>query len=127
MTKKSFYIIVSIICIIISLNIFVRESIILNVTPNNNTIIKSLINDPVIDNINDITKFELGEGWHAGQLSIYYSNGTMKDIHLYGTNLYELEKYSYENGYSLDELGKIFFIISIISFIIFFILKVRTK
>lgn len=127
MSKKLFYLIVSITCMIISLNIFVKELIILDVTPENKAIIKNLINDPIIDNIDDITKFELGEGWHSGQLTVHYSNSNVNDIHLYGTNLCDLEQYIYENGYSLDEIGKICFVFSIISFIIFFLLKLRTK
>ena len=83
----------------------------------------------MINNIDQITKIELGQGWHSSELFIHYSLGKVEKINLTEGNFdyLNLERYVRENGYSLDNFAKILFFISIFSFAIFIILKISIK
>ena len=101
----------------------------MNINSNNKEDFKKAIQNDKINNIDQITKIELGQGWHSSELFIHYSLGKVEKINLTEGNFdyLNLERYVRENGYSLDTFAKILFFISIFSFAIFIILKISIK
>lgn len=69
------FILISILCIIVAFNLFIKEQIVLNVNSNNKEDFKKAIQNDKINNIDQITKIELGQGWHSSELFIHYSLG----------------------------------------------------
>lgn len=47
----------------------------MNVNSNNKEDFKKAIQNDKINNIDQITKIELGQGWHSSELFIHYSLG----------------------------------------------------
>lgn len=132
MTKKYLcliLILLSIFSMIISLYLFTKEQIVLNINSDNREHFRNVIQNDKIDNIDSITKVKLGQGWHSSELFIHYSLGKVEKINLTEGNLdyLNLEQYVRENGYDLDNSAKISFLISLLSFILFIILIIINK
>lgn len=109
-----FLIIVSILGIIYSFTIITQEQKYLDVTDENREIIYNALNGKV-KNINLIKKVAVGQGWHTGELYIYYKHGTSENIPIYeGAKMGNIDGYIRQNGYSLDNVALIIGFISII-------------
>ncbi len=117
-------IITAILGIIFAIYIFNKEGYIININSKNKEFVSNSLNGE-IENVNDITKIILGQGWHSGELTVYHS--LKKTEILYITegkfNLEELEKYIKENGYNLDNIG--FASIGVSSLILIYLLIYR--
>lgn len=96
----------------------------INVNSENKEIVKESLNGQ-IDNIEDITKIQLGNGWHQGRLKIYHSFAKTEELYITEGmfKLGNLEKYISENGYKLS--NKAFIILGISSFILIYLLSYR--
>lgn len=122
-------ILLSIFSMIISLNLLMKEQIILNINSDNREYFINAIKNDKINNIDSITKVKLDQGWLSSDLFIYYSLGKTEKINLTEGKLeyLNLEKYVMENGYDLDNSARILFLISLLSFILFIILIIINK
>lgn len=124
--KKINYIliIVAILGIIFAFSLFTKEGVAINVNSKNKDLVYQSLNGE-IENVDDVTKIILGQGWHSGELTVYHS--WRKTETLYITegmfNLGELEKYIRENGYNLDNIG--FVSIGVSSLILIYLLIYR--
>lgn len=118
------FILVSIISFIISLNMFSKERIVFNVNYENRSFFKESVKNDDISDIDSITKVELGQGWHSGELYIHHSFGKTEKIIITEGNFKftNLQRYVKEYGHNLDNYAKILFIISIVSLIISIVL-----
>lgn len=130
MKKNYFYLIfiaISIISMIISLNMFNKEQIILNINSKNKSSFKDAIKNDEINDIDSINKVALGQGWHSGELYIYRTFKKVEKVIVTEGNFKftNLQRYVTEHGYSLDNYGILFFIISIISIIICIVFKTQ--
>ncbi len=106
--KKLNYIliIIAIIGIVFSFLCFTKEGYIISVNSDNKDLVsKSLYGE--IENVDDITKVILGQGFHSGQLTIYHSSGKEETTNVSEgmTKLGVLEQYIRDNGYKLDNIG----------------------
>ena len=110
MMKKLNYIliIICIIGVIFSFSLFIKEGIAINVNSKNRDLVSKTL-DGEIENTDDVTKIILGQGWHSGELTIYHSWGKKDTLYITEGmfNLGELEKYIRENGYNLDNIGRV--------------------
>lgn len=132
MKKKYLCIILTLLSIfsmIISLNLFTKEQIVLKINSDNREHFRDFIQNDKVDNIDSITKVKLGQGWHSSELFIHYSFGKVEKINLTegNFNYLNLEQYVRENGYDLDNSARILFLISILSFILVIILIIISK
>ena len=88
-------VIISIIGIIFAFFLFIKEGYVININPKNKELVSTSLNEE-IENVNNVTKIILGQGWHAGELTegkketLYITEGMF--------NLGELEKYVKEYG-----------------------------
>ena len=115
---------IAIINLFIGISLIFKESIRLKVTSNNETDVTRILKQE-IDNVEDINKIELGMGFHSGQLNIYYGNGRKSTLYI-SEGMFSnesIETYIRENGKELDDVAKIYFLISLI----FVILSIITK
>ena len=74
MIKKHFCLVLfllSVFSMIISLNMFDKEQIVLNINSKNKSSFKEAIKDDEINDIDAINNVKLGQGWHSGELYIY--------------------------------------------------------
>lgn len=129
MIKKHFCLVLfllSVFSMIISLNMFNKEQIVLNINSKNKSSFKEAIKDDEINDIDAINKVKLGQGWHSGELYIYRTFQKAEKIIVTEGNFRftNLQKYVIEHGYSLDKYGMLFFIISIISMVFCIVLKI---
>lgn len=129
MIKKHFCLVLfllSVFSMIISLNMFDKEQIVLNINSKNKSSFKKAIKDDEINDIDAINKVKLGQGWHSGELYIYRTFQKAEKIIVTEGNFRftNLQKYVIEHGYSLDKYGMLFFIISIISMVFCIVLKI---
>ncbi len=117
-------IIVAILGIVFALSIFNKEGIAINVNSKNRDLVYQSLNGR-IENTDNITKIILGQGWHSGELTIYYSFGKKETLYITEGmfKLGELEKYIMENGYNLDNIG--FISIGVSSIILIYLLIYR--
>ncbi|MFR0823420.1 MAG: hypothetical protein ACLU84_00010 [Clostridia bacterium] len=117
-------IIVAILGIVSSISFFSKEGYAINVNSNNKEIVSKSL-DGEIENIDNVSKVILGQGWHSGELIIYHSFGKAETLYVTEGkfNLGELEQYIRENGYSLDNIG--FILIGISSLILVYLLIYR--
>ena len=106
---------------------FNQEQIVFNVNQTNKNAFMKAIEADTIDNKDSITKVTYGLGFHSGELYIYHSNGEMQHHYsLEGNfNYCNLLQYVKEHGYQLDNIGEMFLVISIVTFIIFLILLLK--
>ena len=124
--KKINYIliIVAILGIVLAFSIFNKEGVAINVSLKNKDLVYQSLNEE-IENVDNVTKIILGNGWHSGELTIYHSFGKTETIYITEgkLNLGELEKYIRENGYNLDNIG--FISIGVSSIILIYLLIYR--
>lgn len=106
--KKINYIliIVAILEIVFAFSLFNKEGVAINVSSKNKDLVYQSLNGE-IENVDNVTKIILGNGWHSGELTIYHSYGKKDTLYITEGmfNLGELEEYIRENGYSLDNIG----------------------
>lgn len=106
--KKINYIliIIAILEIVFAFSLFNKEGVAINVSSKNKDLVYQSLNGE-IENVDNVTKIILGNGWHSGKLTIYHSFGKTETIYITEGkfNLGELEKYIRENGYNLDNIG----------------------
>lgn len=124
--KKFNYIVViiAILNIVIALFCFNKEGYIINVNSSNKEIVKNALNGK-INNVDNINKIILGQGWNSGELTIYHSSGKTETLNI-SEGMYKLgtlETYIRENGTNLDKIG--FVLIGISSLIIMYLLIYR--
>ena len=112
---------------IISLNMFDKEQIVLNINSKNKSSFKKAIKDDEINDIDAINKVKLGQGWHSGELYIYRTFQKAEKIIVTEGNFRftNLQKYVIEHGYSLDKYGILFLLNYRI--IIYYIWKTSTS
>ncbi len=124
--KKINYIliIVAILGIVLAFSIFNKEGVAINVSSKNKDLVYQSLNEE-IENVDNVTKIILGNGWHSGELTIYHSFGKTETIYITEgkLNLGELEKYIRENGYNLDNIG--FALIGVSGLILIYLLIYR--
>ena len=124
--KKINYIliIVAILGIVLAFSIFNKEGVAINVSLKNKDLVYQSLNEE-IENVDNVTKIILGNGWHSGELTIYHSFGKTETIYITEgkLNLGELEKYIRENGYNLDNIG--FALIGVSGLILIYLLIYR--
>lgn len=92
-------VIISIIGIIFAFFLFIKEGYVININSKNKELVSTSLNEE-IENVNNVTKIILGQGWHAGELTIYHSWGKKETLYITEGmfNLGELEKYVKEYG-----------------------------
>lgn len=118
---------IAIINVFIGISLIFKESISLKVTSDNEAEVIRILKQE-IDNVVDINKIELGMGFHSGQLNVYYSNGRKSTLYI-SEGMFSnesIETYIRENGKELDDVAKIYFLISFI-FVILSIITKNTK
>lgn len=116
---------------IISVQLILKEQIIIKVNNKNKEIINSTL-EKKVENTETIKFIGLGQGWSSGELEIYYSISNSEKIIISESMDYaELERYIKENGYRLDSIalvgGGSIFIITIASIIVFIVVKTKNK
>lgn len=116
--------IISIIGIILAFSLFFKEGYAININSKNRDLVSNALNGK-IEKIDDVIIIILGQGWHSGELSIYYSFGKMDTLHITGgmLNTGDLENYIRDNGQSLDDIALIS--IGVSSIIILYLLIYR--
>lgn len=123
--KHKLFLIISILCMFISINFFSAEKYILNINFFNREEFLNTIKNNELKNPKFITRVELGDGWHSGELTIFYFffpvERTCITEEMFPKSTFP--SYVAEHGIYTDKFGKVFFILSIISFICSFILK----
>ena len=115
---------IAIINVFIGISLIFKESIRLKVTSSNEADVTRILKQE-IDNVEDINRIELGMGFHSGQLNIYYSNGRKSTLYI-SEGMFRnesIETYIRENGKELDDVAKIYFLISLIFVILSIIAK----
>lgn len=119
------FLFVGILNIIIAFNLFFEEQTILNINYTNREDFKKAMNTDKINNIDvdSIRKVKLGNGWHSGELTIYYNGGILDGRFGSGMAYYNLEQYVRNNGYSVSSKSIIPIYISLFCFIVFAILR----
>lgn len=120
--------IISAILLCIAMLDFSKELTILKVTEKNREYITNSLNKN-IPNSSNITKIELGNGFHSGQLIICYKNGSRYSGYI-TEGMFKnqnIEQYIRANGYSLDNVAIILIAISAILLIISIFLKHSIK
>lgn len=113
----------------IAISLIFKESITLKVISDNEADITRILKQE-IDNVVDINKIELRRGFHSGQLNVYYSNGRKLTLYISEGmfNNESIETYIMKNGKKLDDVAKIYFLISFILIILSIITKnIRMK
>lgn len=109
--KKINYIliIVAILGIVFAFSLFSKEGIAININSKNKDLVYQSLNAE-IENIDNVTKIILGQGWNSGKLTIYRSSGKIETLYITEGmfKLGELERYIKENGYNLDNIGFVF-------------------
>ena len=96
----------------------------INVNSENKEIVREALNGQ-IDNIDDITKIKLGNGWHQGNLTIYHSSGKTEILSITEGmfKLGDLEEYISQNGYNLSNVA--FIVLGISSLILIYLFTYR--
>lgn len=115
---------IAIINVFIGISLIFKESIRLKVTSSNEADVTRILKQE-IDNVEDINRIELGMGFHSGQLNIYYSNGRKSTLYI-SEGMFRnesIETYIRENGKELDDVAKIYFLISLLFVILSIIAK----
>ena len=115
---------IAIINVFIGISLIFKESIRLKVTSSNKADVTRILKQE-IDNVEDINRIELGMGFHSGQLNIYYSNGRKSTLYI-SEGMFRnesIETYIRENGKELDDVAKLYFLISLIFVILSIIAK----
>lgn len=80
-----------------------------------------------IKNVGAIKKVSLGQGWHSGEVLVYYTlEKTERLIISEGSDYGRLEEYIRDNGYSLDHIAIVLGVTSIL-IIIGLIVYVKKK
>ena len=106
--KKINYIliIVAILGIVFAFSLFSKEGYAINVNSKNKDLVYQSLNGE-IENIDDVTKIIVGQGWNSGKLTIYHSFGKAETLYITEGmfNLGDLERYIKENGHNLDNIG----------------------
>lgn len=124
--KKTNYIliIIAILGILCAISLFSKEGYTINVNSKNKEIVSKSLNGE-IENVDNVTKIILGQGWNSGKLTIYHSFGKTETLYITEGmfNLGELEEYIRNNGYNLDNIG--FASIGISSVILIYLLIYR--
>lgn len=133
MNKRKIIFIILIIIVILnlflSIKLILKEQIIIKVNDENKKIIYEAF-DKKVDNVNKIRKVGVGQGWHSGELYVYYSFGETETLLITeGMNYGEIpiDSYIRENGYSLDKIGLILTGISVLIIIHLIIIIKKMK
>ncbi len=121
---NSILFIISIIGIIFAFSLFCQEGYTIKINSKNRDLVSNALKGK-IEKIDDVTKIILGQGWHSGELTIYYSFGKTYTLYITGgmLNLVDLENYIRDNGQNLDDIG--FISIGVSSIIILYLLIYR--
>jgi len=100
--------IISIIGIILAFSLFCKEGYAIKINSKNRDLVSNALNGK-IENIDNVTNIILGQGWHSGQLTIYYSFGKTDTLYITGEmlNSGDLENYIRDNGQNLDDIASI--------------------
>ena len=118
--------IVSIICIVASIKLFIKNQMVVYVTPQNATILEEYFEESKLKNSDSITKVGLGDKTEPGELTIYYSSGETFNINITGDSSYSnISKYIRENGYNTGDLSPTLAVFSVIFFVIFLFIVIR--
>lgn len=121
-----FFFSIAVIMLIYSIQIINQEQLYINVNSQNRKIVNEALNGK-IKNIGAIKKVGLGQGWHSGELLIYYTLGKPRKLIISeGSDYGNLEEYIRDNGYSLDNIAIVLGVTSI-SIIIGLIVYVKNK
>lgn len=116
--KKLLFYIISIIVLIWCTKLICQERIYLNVNTNNRELISTALKDKA-KYPRTIQKVALGQGWHCGELDVYYFFGIREKLHIYeGDRVGNLTSYIRENGYSYDNICIILIVVDIISILL---------
>lgn len=116
--------IISTIGIILAFSLFCKEGYAIKINSKNKDLVSNALNGK-IEKIDDVTKIILGQGWHSGELTIYYSFGKTDTFYITGgvLNSEDLENYIRDNGQNLDDIAYI--LIGVSSIIILYLLIYR--
>lgn len=117
---SSFSLIISFISMIISIYAFSREQVVFNLNFINKDFFVKAIKDDKLTDIDNIKKIAIGQGWHSGELYIYRHFQKKQTICITegNHNFTNTQEFIKKYGHSLDIEAFLFFIISIIAFII---------
>lgn len=112
--------VISIICIITSAKLFIKNQIIVYVTPKNEDVLKAYFEEAKLQNIENITKVGLGDITEPDEFTAYYSSGETYNINILGDSSYSnLSKYIRENGYNTGDLSPTLAVFAAVFFVIF--------
>lgn len=118
--------ILSIICIVASIKLFIKNQMVVYVTPKNATILKEYFEESNLKDSDSITKVGLGDKTEPDELTVYYSSGETFNININGDSSYSnISKYIRENGYNTGDLSPTLAVFSVIFFVIFLIIIIR--
>lgn len=113
--KKLLFYIISIIIFVCCVWLLFQERIYINVNTNNREFISTALKDKA-KYPKTIQKLALGQGWHSGELIIYYYFGIHENLYIYeGDRVGNLTSYIRENAYSYDNVYIMLIILDIIS------------
>ena len=114
------YLVLSIICIVTSIKLFIKNQMVVYVTPKNEAILKEYFEEAKLEDSDSITKVGLGNKTEPGELTVYYSSGENFNVNITGDSLYSnISKYIRENGYNTGDSSLTIAIFAAIFFIIF--------
>lgn len=113
-------IIIAVLGIACAFSLLNKEGLAINVNSKNKEIVSRSLNGE-IKNIDNVTRIILGNGWHSGELTIYYFGKKADTLYITEgmSNVEELEQYIRENGYKLDYIA--FALIGVSSIILIYI------
>ncbi len=112
-----------------SIKLILKEQIIIKVNDENREIIYEAF-DKKVENVDKIRKVGVGQGWHSGELYVYYSLGKTETLLITEGMSYgeiPIDSYIRENGYNLDKTGLILMGVSILIIIYLFIIIKQKK
>ena len=132
MNKRKIIFIILILIVILnlflSIKLILKEQVIIKVNDENREIIYEAF-DKKVENANKIRKVGVGQGWHSGELYVYYSFGKTERLLIREGMSYgeiPIDSYIRENGYSLDNIGLILIGVSIL-IIMYLIIIIKRK
>lgn len=110
----------SIICIVTSIKLFIKNQMVVYVTPKNETVLKEYFEESKLENIDSITKVGLGDITEPDEFTVYYSSGETFNVNITGDGSYSnISQYIRKNGYNTGDLSPTLAVFATTFFIIF--------
>ncbi len=110
----------SIICIVTSIKLFIKNQMVVYVTPKNETVLKEYFEESKLENIDSITKVGLGDITEPDEFTVYYSSGETFNVNITGDGSYSnISQYIRKNGYNTGDLSPTLAVFAAAFFIIF--------